>query len=159
MATEKTVTKKAPDPDQLERESKVIALRSAGATWAEIAKSMGYAGPSSAYYTYQKAAERLIRPDLEEYRDMELERLDRLQRAVWRDAIGGNTKAVDSVLRIIDRRSRLLGLDQPTKIQAEVITYDAGGINTELANILELIHSSTSRNVDSETGETESVTD
>lgn len=141
MAAEKTVTKKAPEPEQLERELKVLNLRLAGATWAEIAQAMGYAGPSSAYYTYQKAAERMIRPKLEEYRDLELDRLDRLQRGLWKKAAGGDPRAVDSVLRIIDRRAKLLGLDAPQNInlQAEVVTYDGSAIEQRTIEIIELV--------------------
>ena len=141
MVAEKTVTKKAPDPEQLERELKVLNLRLAGATWAEIAQAMGYAGPSSAYYTYQKAAERMIRPKLEEYRDLELDRLDRLQRGLWAKAVGGDPRAVDSVLRIIDKRAKLLGLDAPQNInlQAEVTTYDGSAIEQRTIEIIELV--------------------
>jgi hypothetical protein len=42
---------------------------------------------------------------------MEVERLDTLQRAVWQDAIGGDIKAVETALRIIQARAKVLGLD------------------------------------------------
>ena len=129
-------SKKAPEPAMLEQEAKVIELRRAGLTWATIAAQTGYAGAPGAYKAYQRAAERLIRPNLEEHRDMELDRLDRLQAAVWGRAALGEVKAIDSVLKIIDRRSRLLGLDAPQKIQAEVITYDADSIEARLAAII-----------------------
>jgi hypothetical protein len=42
---------------------------------------------------------------------MEIERLDTLQRAIWQDAIGGDIKAVETALRIIQARAKVLGLD------------------------------------------------
>lgn len=51
----------------------------------------------------------------EQYRDLQLERLDKMLLAVWSDAIKGIYGAVDRVLKIEDRRSRLLGLDAPQR--------------------------------------------
>ena len=44
---------------------------------------------------------------------MEMARLDALQLALWDDAMAGDVKAAGMVLRIIEQRSRLLGLDRP----------------------------------------------
>jgi hypothetical protein len=130
-------SKKAPEPAQLEVEAKVIELRRAGLTWGVIAERTGFSGPSGAYKAYQRAAERLIRPDLEEHRDTELDRLDRLQATVWAKALNGDWKAIDAVLRISDRRIRILGLEAPKNLnlKADVTVYDATSIEAELARI------------------------
>lgn len=134
-------SKKAPEPASLEQEAKVIELRRAGLTWSTIAAQTGYAGPSGAYKTYQRAAERLIRPNLDEHRDMELDRLDRLQATFWTRAAQGEIKAADMVLKIIDKRAKILGLDAAQKIdvQAEVVTYDGNSIQQQTAAIIELV--------------------
>jgi hypothetical protein len=132
-------SKKAPEPALLDAEAKVIELRRAGLTWATIAKETGYSGPSGAYKAYQRAAERLIRPNLEEYRDMEIDRLDRLQAGVWQSAAQGNVKSIDAVLRIINTRARLLGLEAPQKIQAEVTTYDGSELEERTRHFIALI--------------------
>lgn len=133
--------KNAPEPEVLERENKIIELRRAGATWAVIAERVGYASASGAYNAYQRIAERVIRPNLEEYRDMELDRLDRLQMGVWAKALNGDSRAVDSVLRIIDRRTRILGLDAPKEVnlKAEVTTYDRNTIDAEVYRLITLL--------------------
>lgn len=133
--------KNAPEPEVLERENKIIELRRAGATWAVIAERVGYASASGAYNAYQRIAERVIRPNLEEYRDMELDRLDRLQMGVWAKALNGDSRAVDSVLRIIDRRTRILGLDAPKEVnlKAEVTTYDRNTIDAEVYRLVTLL--------------------
>jgi hypothetical protein len=46
----------------------------------------------------------------------ELDRLDAMLRACWSKAIGGDMKAVDRVLKISERRSKLLGLDAPERV-------------------------------------------
>jgi hypothetical protein len=71
---------------------------------------------------------------------MELDRLDRLQRAYWKDAIEGNHKSAEFVLKLIGKRAELLGLDAPQKIQAEVITYDGNGdIDGDIERIIRLL--------------------
>ena len=47
-------------------------------------------------------------------------RLDALQIALWDKAVGGDAVAVGYVLKILERRSRLAGLDAPIRIKANV---------------------------------------
>jgi hypothetical protein len=133
--------KNAPEPDVLDKENQIVELRRAGVTWKVIAERTGYASASGAYNAYQRIAERLIRPGLEEYRDLELERLDRLQVAVWGKAVTGDIRALDSVLRIIDRRTRILGLEAPKEVnlKAEVTTYDRNTIDAEVYRLVTLL--------------------
>ena len=50
-------------------------------------------------------------------RTLELERLDKLWFAMYRQATQGNQGAVDRCIRIMERRAKLLGLDAPTKTE------------------------------------------
>lgn len=47
--------------------------------------------------------------------DLELQRLDQLLLVAMNRAMGGDMKAVDRVLKIMERRSRFLGLDVPVE--------------------------------------------
>lgn len=58
--------------------------------------------------------------DAEALQRIEVERLDRLLDALWTAAIAGDCGAVDRVLKIAERRSKLLGLDAPTRTDATV---------------------------------------
>lgn len=93
------------------RDRQAAALRIAGATYQQIADRLGYANPSGAF----KAAERGLDDDTDEQIDqikrLELRRLDELLLGLWQAARGGNVDATDRVLKIMDRRARLLGLD------------------------------------------------
>lgn len=53
----------------------------------------------------------------EQARELESQRLDRMIGAVWRQATAGDLAAVDRVLRILERRARLLGLDMATEMR------------------------------------------
>lgn len=116
---------KSVPPEQFDKENKVLELRRAGETWERIAAAVGYANASGAQKAYQRVVTRVQRESVDEIRDLELDRLDRLQRAYWTPAVvERDRRSAELVLKIMDRRARLMGLDAPSKVQAEVITYD-----------------------------------
>ena len=132
--------RKTPKPEQIDKEKQVLELKRSGATWDAIAQVVGYSNASGAFKAYQRAMVRTLQQPADELRDAEIDRLDRLQRAYWFEAIGDKNnppvhKSAEIVLKIIDRRAKLLGLDAPTKIQAEVVTYDASGIEADIERI------------------------
>jgi hypothetical protein len=64
----------------------------------------------------------------QELRDLEAARLDELHRAHWPAAVGEDGQPPDPraaalVLRIAQRRSELLGLDAPTRIETRNSSY------------------------------------
>ena len=132
--------RKAPDPDIIDRELAVVELRRTGETWDRIARVVGYSNAAGAYKAYKRALLRTLQQPTEEMRDLELDRLDRLQRAYWKRAIEGETRAADFILRVIDRRAKILGLDAPQKIQAQVVTYDGtSDIDSDIERIVRLL--------------------
>ena len=103
-----------------ERRAKAIELRRAGVDWTTIAKELGYSSKASACKDVRRAMEeslKLMSERAEIRRVEEVARLDRLQQGLWARAVGGDPRAADTVLRIIDRRIRLLGLDAPTEVK------------------------------------------
>ena len=71
------------DPEIAERWSQALNLRLAGASYEAIARRLGYGDHSGARYAVSKAMERSIQEPADEYRKLELERLDRLQLGLW----------------------------------------------------------------------------
>lgn len=131
---------KTPEPEVIDRELAVVELRRTGETWERIARVVGYANAAGALKAYKRAMKRTLQLPTDEQRETEIDRLDRLQRAYWKDAIDGNHKSADLILRIIGKRAELLGLDAPQKIQAEVITYDGNGdIDGDIERIIRLL--------------------
>lgn len=98
-----------------EKRRQAMQLRTAGATYEEIARTLGYSSRSAAYHAVQKALKDMLQEPADDLRKVEAERLDKLQRALWKQAMDGNQGAVDRVLRIMERRAKLLGLDAPVK--------------------------------------------
>jgi hypothetical protein len=57
-----------------------------------------------------------MRGQAEEVRSLEMTRLDDLQSAIWGDCMEGKLTAIDRVLKIMERRSKLVGLDAPERL-------------------------------------------
>lgn len=129
------------DPDVWDKERRVLELRRAGLTFDVIAQEVGYSNASGAHHAYTRAMKRtLVDAGSDELRDLELDRLDRLQRFAWAQATQGNLRAIDTILKIMARRAKILGLDAP--IKAEVTTYEAGTeIDREVQRLVALLES------------------
>ncbi len=126
------------------REAQAVQLRMAGATYKEIADQLNYRGRQGAFEAVRRA---LVADQdaVDEARDMELMRLDRLLRAVWTKAVGGDLQAVDRALKISDARAKLLGMYRPMKIDitdrlredAQRLGLDPGRVLAAAGEILE----------------------
>jgi hypothetical protein len=115
------------DQETLDRETECLRLRRGGLTLDEIAKRVGYANPGSVHKALERANARIVREDVEEIRNLEAERLDLLQAANWGRALAGDIPAGALVLRVMERRAKLLGLDMPIRVQQEVTVWNGDG--------------------------------
>ena len=79
-------------------------------SYDEVARAVGYSHRGSAHRAVFKALAEQEVEAVEDLRALELARLDALQAAIWDDAMRGDTRAASAILRIIDQRVRLLGL-------------------------------------------------
>jgi hypothetical protein len=136
------MVEKAPTPERIDREREIVELRTEGYVWREIAVQVGMS-TAGVYKAYNRAMTRVITPAVNEHRELELDRLDILQRTYWQPAVNGNLRAADFVLRVIDKRAKLLGLDAPIKVQAEVVTYDGSDLDAEVERFARLIEAGT----------------
>jgi len=97
-----------------ERWLAALELRKRGLTFDAIAKELGYAGESAAYKAVMSALGEANREPVEEFRELEAQRLDQMQEKIS-DKVGPDKDdgllVIDRVLRIMDRRAKLLGLD------------------------------------------------
>jgi DNA-binding transcriptional MerR regulator len=124
-----------------ERALQALEMRKAGASFEQIRVALAYSDKGSAYRSVMGLLTKQTDEAAEPLRRLEVERCDKLQLAVWQDAVGGDLKAVDTVLRIMERRARLLGLDKPVKVEARIEgTINTGGLSIgELGGIADLI--------------------
>lgn len=99
------------------RQAEAVRLASKGMDYDGIAKAVGYANRGTAWRTVNKALQAHTVADVDQLRERELERLDRLQVLLWLQADQGDLKAVDKILKVIDQRCRLLGLDRQCRCE------------------------------------------
>ena len=121
---------------EAEREKRTLEMVIGGFTFTRIADILGYADASGAYRAYQRGLAKTVRPAAEEVRAQEEERLDHLTRVWLPLALGLNgqapsPKAAEIVTKLMDRRSKMFGIDQPIRIQADVTTFDGTGTDID----------------------------
>lgn len=107
------------------RRAQCIQLRLAGLDYQTIAERLRYSSRQAAAKDVERALQRAVlaqHTSVEELRELELMRLDKLQAAMWKAAMEGDPRAVEVSLKISSQRCKLLGLDAP--LRAEVITLD-----------------------------------
>jgi hypothetical protein len=112
---------KAPDPEVLDKEQQVLMLRRQGHTWDAISQRVGYSSPSSSRDAFLRASNRIIRDDLNEVRQMEIDRLDIALSAIWHQIEAGDLLAINTMLKIMDRRSKMLALDAPRRLHVQEV--------------------------------------
>lgn len=104
--------------ESLVRQKQALELRRMGMDYRDIAAAIGVS---------KSQAHRLVTHALAEVRDEiasetgalraeELSRLNRMLEGLWAKARRGDVYAVDRVLKISERRAKLLGLDAPVKL-------------------------------------------
>jgi len=136
----KLVTDEQTEIDSRLREAKVFELRIQGFTFEHIASEVGYQGASGAWQAYQRAKESMIFESVEEARQLELLRLDEMMFALWDRAIGGDLPAASCVLKIMDRRAKLLGLDKPEKIEVNKWDFDGADLDAEVQKLVTMMN-------------------
>ena len=128
-----------PSPELFDKENKVLELRRAGLTWQRIAEEVGYSDHTGAYAAYKRALKRTQQQPADELREAELDRIDRLQLALWPKAMKGDNASINTIVRLMERRARLLGLDTPIKVQNDVVVIDGGDLDERVRQFAYLI--------------------
>lgn len=110
-------------------------MRRTGAHYAEIAEQCGFNSPQACAKAVAKLLKESPREEAEEYRALANERFDRLILSLWEKATQGNLRAIDRVITLEARRSRMFGYDMPLK----VASTDAQGNDNPASGALELL--------------------
>lgn len=131
-----------------ERDLRIFKMRQAGVSVAEIARRFDISS-ASVNRAVQRQLEKLNREALMAYPEvlrMELERLDNLQAAIWpltqhrkvkmddgtEVAVEPDLKAIQQVLSIMDRRTKLLGMEA-TNINVQMDVRGSETVKSSLA--------------------------
>lgn len=107
-----------------ERRIRAVNLRRAGADYRSIARSLGVS-PSTAWRLVDDALRLVLVDGTERLRQIEGERLDDAQRAIWPAVVSGDLRAVDVLVRLSARRARMFGLDLEAEHEVDREMRDA----------------------------------
>lgn len=117
----------------LQRQSAALRLHEAGLTVREVAAQLGFS-VGGAHKAIARESDARRREVANRVLDLELDRLDRLQVRHFAAAVNGDTRAADTVLRIMARRAKYLGLDsRPRGDAAGAATTLLGALAAQLA--------------------------
>ena len=114
-----TARKKTGTDEKIaKRRAKAFDLRINGANYRQIAAelSVSIQTVSNDINGELDRLKKATAGEAERLRDIELHRLDRWQRAMTAKMANGSTQAVQQLIKISERRAKLLGLDAPTSV-------------------------------------------
>jgi transcriptional regulator len=97
----------------IEKQLSALEMRKAGLTYQRIADNLGYANPTGARKAVVAAMKKTLREPADEVRELELARLDDMINSIWH--LRHKPEYMDRILKIMERRSKLLGIDAPIK--------------------------------------------
>jgi hypothetical protein len=113
------------EPARIQRNRKAdaaLSMKMSGATWSEIAMTLGYPTPRQAMLAVEKALVRQLNEDDDraKMRQVSGARLERLLRGIWNKAINPNDPeqmtAVSRARELIADHNKLYGLNAPTEV-------------------------------------------
>lgn len=108
-------------------------LRSLSYSYPEIAKILKIT-PLQAYHCVMRKLKSLqvdFQIASKNVLYLELERLDIMQRALWSKVENGDVSAINTSLKIIERRAKMLGLDAPEKLETTMAVKTYVGISLD----------------------------
>lgn len=121
------------------RRQRAVELALAGYSYDDIAARVGYANRGSAWKAVQAALSARTADIVDEYRVLELERLEAVLAAQWDQAVAGDVRASELVLKVVAAEIRLLGLDRVEQVTTVQNTVVVGGTSAEYVAALQAI--------------------
>lgn len=113
------------------RADQAYEMLMAGDSPSEVAKELGYASAKEVGRAIRERMASEAQELSQDARDgilmMELDRLNKLQRAHWESAMYGDVKSTEIVLKIMTLRVKLTGVDQPDAKSGQNTVLIVGG--------------------------------
>ena len=116
--------------------TEALGMRMKGHTFDEIAQKLGYASKSGAYGAVMAALDRVPSPQAEQYRSMNLERLNYLRTKIEASIDNGDLQAMYMEINIQKEEAKLVGTYVATTQRREVSGTDGGPIQIDARVIL-----------------------
>lgn len=108
-----------PAIDSRELEEQCLELRKRAYSYREIGKELNISS-TAAYKAVMRILDRMeaeLKEPAKRVREVELQKLDAIEKVITVKARNGDMFAVDRLLKVAERRARLTGIDMPVKTQ------------------------------------------
>src|SRR5678815_4126889 len=132
--------------DRWKLASRAYELRVQGKSFTQIAEILGISNSDDIHRLFAERyafdAGYLTELDRKSILAMELIRLDALQAAVWDSAMMGDPKSVDSALRVIQTRAKIVGLEQVDPVVSKNLVLVMGEEEQEYIDQLKAVGAS-----------------
>ena len=108
---------------KLAKQEKALEHRIAGLSYRAIATKMGCSRTQAHTYVTEglKESTSRIAKSADDLRDLELERLDTLIKGLYPKAKKGDPQAVDKILKVMEQRQKLTGIQAAPQVLGEII--------------------------------------
>jgi hypothetical protein len=107
-----------------EKQKRAMALKLAGASYAQIAENLGYADASGAHKAVAVGMKSSLQENAGELRKIHYGRLEHMLMLVWPAVNTGDSHAVNSALQVMDRMERLYGLNEAQRVDITSATRE-----------------------------------
>jgi len=105
---------KARQVEIAQRRYQAVQMRIAGVSPTVIAERLGYSGAAAVSKDIDRSLQKAAKAEhmaSEQLLRLEIDRLDRIMASLWPKVLKGEIAACEAALKVINRRSALLGLD------------------------------------------------
>lgn len=104
-----------------ERKLAALNMRKQGMGLEEIAKALGYNSMQAVHAAIKRALEETRYEAVDEYRTINLMRLEKMINTIWPQVLDGDLKAVLVAKELLSEISKLLGLNAPVQVQTSSV--------------------------------------
>jgi hypothetical protein len=140
--TKRTVAKASDEEVRTKMAYDAYMMRQSGKSWAQVAKALD-SEPNYVRHlvsdTLREAAALIDDSLKQEMLSFEVGRLDTLQESYWTDAVTGDIKAAEYVLKVIQSRVKVLGLENNQVASVTNNTIVVSGTPEEYVSALKRI--------------------
>lgn len=127
-------------PEERARQQQALDLKLLGHSYEYIARALEYSDRSGAHRAVTAVLDRRDNELAEQHRQIESDRLDKALFKVWDNLKQAEEDAnhaaiaryIELVVRICERRARLLGLDAPLHVRNEGLRVDLNAVAEEI---------------------------
>lgn len=110
---------------------KCVEMRRSEIDWDTIAEKLGYGCKQSAHSAFIRFMREYPRDDVEQMRDLELDKIERKCLQLEPECAKGNPRAIEVWNKLSERRSRLCGWDKPERREVHVLSADTVNLAIE----------------------------